>query len=597
MADNKDQAIADATAELQKWAAGAPAPKQKQITSTSASAAETKTSSTGPYTEGQLQGDAERQIAASDAFITELQKAITDSSTQARTTAVAIRSAGDATARATVAAGESAASGASAKLAARDLMHAATGDPNGDVVRYVAQRHDALRSMDVLKSEIDAAESTSILDDPLVYLANLVRVPTLKKAYNAVAMKVDNASRVIDTLQSQTAMQQSIDNGVLPTQIRAEAAAKAEAERLNALARASDLQQQTRMQTIQLAQLALQQHGVPLDAHLKVWRALAEKVSVSQAERQGTQITQEQKDIDNKLLLVNMKRVQVGQPEYSPLDFKQLRPEQRDLLIRNGQSSGLANSPGEFYRVLSANGGLNTLDNAMPQIAQFMRDRHTSKYAKAAAEELRNIATGGQKFAQLPIDEQNERILDKAMEKEMAEMRDKDRNDSARDETSAYFFRKTAAATIPELQNNWVSKFIAEEVKKDPSKLANRVEIKDQRLLDELTGRIVASQKAGDTKGIDQLVNEFSDFFRKGQVAQWQFSGAMQLGYPKPEGYAMRYNEHTAATGRGLQVWNPPEIMHSVIMRIRDINNKVNMFQIGSGYVSPKPFVEEPKVN
>lgn len=569
--------------------------KSLQASTDSTSTATSTTTTQGPYSADQLKGDADRQIAAANAFTAELQKAITSVGTTGKNTAEAVRKAGEAQSQATMAAGESAASAAQSKIAARDLMQAATGDPNGDLVKMVARRHDSLGALTKLQDEIAAADSVNVLDDPLGYLLNMVRVPHMKRAYNQIAMKVNTASRVIDTLEQQTQMQQAIDNGVLPTQERAAATARAEAERLSALARASELTQQTRIQQVQLASLALQQAGVPLEAHLKVFGALATRETTQVGERQGETLSRADRDLMNSLVLVNAKRISVGQPEYSLTDFKLLDGKQRDLLVRNGQTVGLAASPGEFYRVLSANGGLNTLEQAAPQIAQFMRERQTSSYAKRAGEELRNIANGGQKFSALPLEEQNEKILDKAMELELAQVRGDDRNYSAIDSTSALHFRKIAAARNPDLQNNWVSKFVAEQVQKDPSKLTNNVEIKDQRLLDELTGRVVAAQANGNKAEIDKLVREFSDFYRKGQTAQWTFGGAMQLGYPKPNEYVMRHNDHTAATGRGLQVWNESEVLHSVIMRIRSLNSSVNMFQIGQGYVSPTPFMTEPK--
>jgi hypothetical protein len=569
--------------------------------SSSTSESTSRTSTTGPYSESELKADADRQIAASQAFTRELQAAITSVGNTGNTTAAATAAAGNSQSAATLAAGETAAAKADASVAARDLMRAATGDPNGTVVKLVARREDAMNAAWKLKEQIDAAEQTDWMADPLGALVNLIRVPQLKKAYNAVATTVNTASREIDTLQTQTNAQQAIDNGVTATKVRAEAAAQAEAQRQAALARASELQQQTRIQQVQLAQMAMQQAGVPLEARTRIFALLKESETTVIGERQGESLTRQEREQLPALILVNTKRLAVGQPEYTLSDFNKLDPKQRDLLVRNGQAEGMASSPGEFIRVLSANGGLNTLDKAAPQLAQFLRDRQSSAYTAKATEYLRNPLNGGQKFATLPLDEQTEKILDKAMEFELAEVRGEDRNFSKIDKSSPFYFRKVAAATNPDLQNNWVSKFIADEIAKNPNKLADNVEIPDQRLLDELTGRVVAIQASSvmsprvKADSINATVRGFADFFRKGQTAQWEKSGAMQLGYPKPTEYVMRHNDHTAATGRGLQVWSEGELLHSVIARIRKINQTVDIFGTGLGATAANPYLPQPK--
>lgn len=592
LGNNPEQAIRNGD-ELRAWQQGLPA---KSVTHSSGSSTNTTTTTkSGPYDGGVLVQDAENQIAASKRFADELQAAIAGTAQQSATTASAVEATGAAQGRATKAAGEVQAVQADARIANRNLMHAATGDPSSDVVRYAAQRHDAYGALDKMSTEIAAAESVGIMDDPLAYLVNLVKVPAMKRAYNAVAMKVNTASAIIDTLQSQTAQQSNIDNGLDSTVLRAEAAAKAEAEASSAAAKASDLRTQSILQQTTLAEMVMKQSGVPLDVRAKVMRTLSESIATSNMERQGTAATKQENAEADKLRAVNIRRLQWGLPEMDMLEFKGMDPKNRDMVVRNAMVSGFANSPGEFYRMLATTGGFNTIDQAQPESAKFLRARQTSSNAKQAAEELRNPLNGGAKFATLPIDEQNEKILDLAMQKDLAEIRGDKRNYSKLDSTSPYALKKIAAARLPELQNNWVAKHIADKVVKDPALLRMENPIKDADLLDELAGRVMAAQANGNSKDAERQIREFTHFFRTSQVAQWKTSGAMMLGYPKPTEYVMAHNDYSAAAGQGLQVWNDSDVMHAIISRLREMNATTAAFQAGFGFVAPKDTYAVPQ--
>jgi hypothetical protein len=203
-------------------------------------------------------------------------------------------------------------------------------------------------------------------------------------------------------------------------------------------------------------------------------------------------------------------------------------------------------------------------------------------YAKAT-QELTDMLKGGQAFSKLSLDQQQEKLLDKSMQLDLAEIRNERRNYSKLDPSHPYFLRKIAVAKLPELQDNWVSKHIGEKVAKEPKLLTQKNPIDDQDVIDELNGRVMAATANGDTAKVNQIVKEFSDFYRIGQIKQWE-SAAMMLGYPKPTEYTMAYNSNSQASGRGLEVWNPAEVLHSVIMRIRQINATARNAQVGLGF-------------
>ena len=197
-----EQEIAQATSELQDWAAKQPG-KQAARTASTQSSTQSRTVKVGPYAPEQLMQDADVQISASDRFLRELQNAMVGIDKSTEVTTGLMMKAGAAQAKATQIAGENSAATALSRNAALNVMHAATGDPGGDVVRFAAQRHDAFGALEKIQSEIDVAANVSLLDDPLTYMVNLVRTPQLKRAYNSVAMKVNTATANITSLQQE----------------------------------------------------------------------------------------------------------------------------------------------------------------------------------------------------------------------------------------------------------------------------------------------------------------------------------------------------------------------------------------------------------
>lgn len=587
--------VAQATTDLQTWAAGKPG--AARVPGTTKQQSTTTTTKSGPIPEATLLKDADAQIAASDNFTKTLQEAILGVGRQAETTAAQIEAVGAAQAKSTALAGESAAANVLAKQEAINAFSASTRDPNSTVVRAIAQREDAFGALNKMKEEIDAASAVSILDDPLTAIVNMVRVPALKRAYNAVAMKANTATAQIDTLYSQAAMAVNLDTGADAQRALAEAGAKAEAEQAQALAQASKLRADALLQQTTLAEMVMKQAGVPLSSRLAVMRALTESTQTAAMTRQGEQVVSAQAKRVKDLEKVNFRRIQMGQPAMDITEFEGMDPKVRDLVVRNAGVSGFATSPGEFYRVLDATGGFNTIETAQPAVAAFMRERMSptnKSYAKAKAE-LTDMLAGGAAFSKLSQDQQQEKLLDRAMLLDLAEIRKEKRNYSELDPSNAYFYNKVAAVKqVPELANNWVSKHVAEKIGKDPKLLTQKNPIADQDLLDELNGRVIAATANGNTAEVNKIVQEFSDFYRIGQVKQWERT-AMMLGYPKPTEYTMAYNTNSQAANLGLQVWTPSAVLHSVIQYTRKMNAEAAGFQAGFGYVSPKPLYAEPK--
>lgn len=483
-----------------------------------------------------------------------------------QTAADATARAGELAGKATEAQGELAAAKADAAARARDVMGTDVSNPDADIVKFAAKRHETWRAMDALKNEIEAEDAIGVTEDPLRFLVNTIRVPLLKRTYNQLEAHAVELGKRVDAIEAETIAAQNLDTGSTRARESAAATAQAAAQVAAGLARSQELlaQGQHAHATLLMQQAAL------ADKPMQMMTEAARLYSTSVTS--GTSSTETHRTVDSvreagakaererDLELINRKRRAAGQLDLSLNQFEGLAKPEQAKLVKNAQVlSSFDVDPYSSIMYLHDQGALNdNFRTANPVAADFLDRALRSKSVGAATLALQQDPASG--FNKLHPVEQKARALDKAISTDYnTYMSGERRNYLAIPPESPLAFKLIFAAQQPELATNWVTKYVKGLVAADPRIITMPGGVRMEQVLDEATGRAVAASAAGDSLAVRKLAQELSDFTRQGQLLQYVRSGASLFGVPRPREYVAA-GHRTEATGRALQLWTPIEV-------------------------------------
>ena len=462
--------------------------------------------------------------------------------------------------------GQAASAKAEVDAAARATMGTDLRDPNSDMVRFAAERHDRWKAMDQLKQEITRSENVSFTDDPLGFLVNTLRVPMLKREFNQQEALQTELNNRVTVIENQTMLAQNIDTGITPRTAQAiadkkaaEALAVSAAQAQEVLARGASLHAQTLMQQAALADkpmAAMMDLAKMTATHTGTSTTTTQRATESARDPAGAKLDQTTVDA------INMKLRAAGANEaqlYSVPEYKQLDQKTRSELIKYAKMPGFGSDPGDSIKFLSDRGLLNdNLRVTNPALAQTLTiARGDPEYARA-----RDTLSKNPSWAKLDPIQQEGLLLNTAVETTMKRYLSGDaRSHLAIPPTSPLAFRPIFAAQQPELEGNWVTKYIKDRVAADRLLLTRIGGITPQDIANEALGRALVARQNGDGAAIKKIAAETANFFRQGQLTQWAKSGAAALGYPRPTEFAAGGLQNND-TGRAIQFWSAPEVEH-----------------------------------
>lgn len=473
----------------------------------------------------------------------------------------ALLQAGKAGAATSLAQGVQASSKAASDAEARRFLGTDPADKTADVVRFAAERHARWQNMDTLKQEITRSQEVSLLDDPLGFLVNTLRVPLLKREYNQQEAHQDELSKRISTVQQQTAMQQNLDTGVTAKTAQTLADAQAAEKLATSIAQSKEIL--ARSATTHAASLMQQSvlTSKPLEMTLQLAQMTATHSSASvsrteratESERDPNVAKQKQITLD----AINLK-LQAGGAKPAQLlseaEYNQMTPKQRGDLIVNAKIPSFAKDPGESLLWLDEKGLLNAgLLETRPDLAKFIQRAR----ADANSVPTTAILAARADFAKMtPIEQTALKINLAADDTVKKYLTGPERNHAAIPHTSPLAFRPLEAAQLPELKDNWVSQFISQEVQRYPQLLVKPGGVTTNDIATEAVGRALAAQRTGDSGAVKRLSADITRFYREGQMRLFANSGAGELGYPRPTEYAAG-GLSANSTGKAIQFWSP----------------------------------------
>ena len=516
-------------------------------TSTSA----TRTTKTSYVTPSGAPASALGQFMGTNANLEGLLKAATDgAATAAASSGLAAEREGAGAATAALARGE---------IQARSIENkrAITASLGTDQIIQDAlvQRELATKEKDAAGAQLLEASQVAVWDDPLKWIANQLEMPKVVARHNAANMAAREATQRIDSATREAAALQNVSLPDVADQYRLQAAGEAAQAAFNgqqvaarALAESQNIRANGIMQL-------MASNRTKLEAQMQVQRMFHETEMASRADKEIAALAP-------ALNRYNLKMRAMGQPGYSPEEFKFLSPQKKADIIeygnnvtKDGTPYAFGDDPGNAYMQIVQRGGAPTIGQSAPQVFRLLVEQTRSKEANAVRQQL---LQQNPKFKAAGSQEQDAMVLTALAQKQATDVDGKKYiGHNQLDDTNPYKLKLGNAAANPLLENNIFAKEVRQRIATQPL-----APLKAEDLYEVL----VAKAKVNPAQ-TQLLAQQFSEFFKEGTEGQWITSGAAQVAYPRPLSYKIAGVGEPDAT-RGIDTYSPTEIMHALTVRL-----------------------------
>lgn len=520
-----------------------PGPSDQKITTTT----RTKTS---PISEEAMRTKLEDFTAANAQLNAVLQAATGQIQATGEQAASAVIDAGKAEAQATKAAGEIAATRQEGNQDIARFFHATLG-PEDALAKAEASRVQAQGVMNALKPMIDQEDAIRIYDDPLRWLVNQLTLPQIKTQYNAAFKTQQQQEQFIQQTQANVERQKTLDLTISGQMMRDVAAATAQQQMTQALAKAAVTRNQT---SHQVANIAMQQASL-LNMNMQAYESFARVFMVSQGQTAAEgRLAKLQPTVDK----INMQDKAMGLPgnmtveEFDKLDARTRTMYERHANLPPGT---FGENPGDAFLTMSQRGGLNTYIDVNRTASNMMgRYMHSPEFELYKQQQLAQ----NPHLARLAPEEQQAELLTSFNNQQLTDMQ-KRQFDKLPD-SSPYKPQVGNAILYPDMASNPFTKTVQENIVATGGTKPVSYEAIEQRALG------MAYAEPGK---IPQIASDLSKFWQTLQTEQWNKGGGAAFGFRRPEQFG---TTTMVVNGKPVNQWNPAEVENWLLAKVATQN-------------------------